>query len=391
MASDRRPGSPPCRLLLKKVLLGFLAGGIIHAEGSVGSGVALQPAGQNMPTLLQSARVQEVTTQMKVLLTYRSIPGAGLVERLSRHFDVRVNDSEGYMSRDDLLREVGDVDGMVSMLNERIDAELLDRAPRLRVVANYAVGYNNVDVQAATSHGVMITNTPDVVTDATADLAWAILMGIARDVCLVDRFVRSGEWREWRPERFIAADITGATLGIVGLGRIGQAMAKRAAGFDMRVLYADSRRSAPEVESRCRAAYVSLQDLLRESDFVTVHVPLNAETHHLIDAHALSLMKPTAYLVNAARGAIVDERALVEALKSGRIAGAALDVYENEPFLADGLAELPNVILIPHLGANSRSTRDRMAAMTAENMIAALSGGMPPNLVNPEVWPHRRR
>jgi len=357
----------------------------------VGSGVALQPAGQNMPTLLQSAGVQEVTRQMKVLLTYRNIPGAGLVERLSGHFDVRMNQSVGYMPRQDLLREIQEVEGMVSMLNERIDGELLDRAPLLRVVANYAVGYNNVDVQAATSHGVMITNTPDVVTDATADLAWAILMGIARDVCLVDRFVRSGEWREWRPERFIAADITGATLGIVGLGRIGQAMAKRAAGFDMRVLYADSRRAAPEVESRCRAAYVSLQDLLRESDFVTVHVPLNAETHHLIDAQALSLMKPTAYLVNAARGAIVDENALVQALKTRLIAGAALDVYENEPFLADGLAELPNVILIPHLGANSRSTRDRMAAMTAENMIAALSGGMPPNLVNPEVWPHRRR
>jgi len=327
---------------------------------------------------------------MRVLVTYRNIPGAGLIERLAGHFDTRVNQADGSMSREDLLQAVADVDGLVSMLNERIDAELLDRAPLLKVVTNYAVGYNNIDTDAATGRGVMITNTPDVVTDATADLAWAILMGIARDVCLVDRYTRSGEWTEWRPERFIAADITGTTLGIIGLGRIGQAMARRAAGFDMRVLYADTQRAALDVEARCRAEFMPLEELLKQSDFVTIHVPLNAQTHHLIDARALSLMKPTAYLVNAARGAIVDERALVEALRSGRIAGAALDVYENEPQLAEGLADLSNVILIPHLGANSRRTRDRMAAMTADNMIAALSGVMPPNLVNPDVWPHRR-
>ncbi len=327
---------------------------------------------------------------MRVLITYRNIPGSGLIERLRERFDTRVNERDGYMTRNDLLQAVAGVDGLVSMLNERVDAELLDRAPSLKVVSNYAVGYNNIDVAAATERGVMVTNTPDVVTDATADLAWAIMMGIARDVCLVDRFTRSGEWIEWRPERFIAADITGATLGIIGLGRIGQAMAKRAAGFDMRVLYTDSRRASPEVEERYRARYVSMEDLLRQSDFVTIHVPLNDETHHLIDAGALSLMKPTAYLVNAARGAIVDEKALVDALKRRQIAGAALDVYENEPRLAEGLAELGNVILIPHLGANSRHTRDRMAAMTAENVIAALSGEKPPNLVNPEVWLHRR-
>jgi len=327
---------------------------------------------------------------MKVLVTYRNIPGAGLIERLSQHFEMHVHETDGYMSREALLRAAGDVDGMVSMLSERIDAELLDRAPRLKVVANYAVGYNNVEVDAATSRGVMITNTPDVVTDATADLAWAILMGIARDVCLVDRYVRSGQWTEWRPERFIAADITGATLGIVGLGRIGQAMARRASGFDMHIVYTDVQRAPAETELRCRAEYLSMDALLRQSDFVTIHVPLNTQTHHLIDARALSLMKPTAYLVNAARGAIVDECALVAALKRRQIAGAALDVYENEPRLADGLADLDNVILIPHLGANSRRTRDRMAAMTADNIIAALSGQMPPNLVNAEVWPQRR-
>ncbi len=327
---------------------------------------------------------------MKVLLTYRNIPGAGLIERLSRHFEVQVYRGEGYMPREDLLQAVADVDGLVSMLSERIDAELLDRAHVLKAVSNYAVGYNNIDVDSATANGVMVTNTPGVVTDATADLTWAILMGIARDVCQVDRFVRSGEWKEWRPEMFVAADITGTTLGIIGLGRIGQAVAKRAAGFDMRVLYSDVNRAALDVEQRFHAEYVPLETVLKESDFITIHVPLNPGTHHLIDARALSLMKPSAYLVNTARGPIVDEQALVAALRSSRIAGAALDVYENEPRLADGLTELSNVILIPHLGANSRLTRDRMAAMTADNMIAALSGNLPPNLVNPEVLPYRR-
>ncbi len=327
---------------------------------------------------------------MKVLLTYRNIPGTGLIERLSRQFEVLVHQGEGYMPREALLEAVADVDGLVSMLNERVDAELLNRAHVLKVVSNYAVGYNNIDVDSATANSVMVTNTPGVVTDATADLTWAILMGIARDVCNVDRFVRSGEWKEWRPEMFVSADITGTTLGIIGLGRIGQAIAKRAAGFDMRVLYSDVNRAALDVEQRFGAEYVSFEALLKDSDFVTIHVPLNPGTHHLIDERALSLMKPSAYLVNTARGPIVDEQALVAALQNRRIAGAALDVYENEPRLADGLTELSNVILIPHLGANSRLTRDRMAAMTADNMIAALSGNVPPNLVNPEVLPYRR-
>jgi len=322
--------------------------------------------------------------------TYRNVPGHGLLEQLRERFTVVVNPAEGQMARDQLLRAVAEADGMVAMLTDRIDAQLLDAAPRLKIVANYAVGFNNVDVPAATARGVMVTNTPEVVTDATADLAWAIMMGIARNVVVVDRFTRSGRWTEWRPEAFIAADITGATLGIVGLGRIGQAMAKRAAGFDMRVLYTDAQRASRDVERRLGAAFVPLDTLLRESDFVTIHVPLFEATRHLIDARALSLMKPTAYLINAARGPIVDERALVRALQAGTIAGAALDVYEDEPRLAEGLAELDNVILIPHLGANSRRTRDRMAAMTVDNIAAALSGETPPNLVNPEVLPRRR-
>jgi len=327
---------------------------------------------------------------LNVLVTYRNVPGHGLLERLRERFNVGLNPVEGQMARDQLLRAVAEADGIVAMLTDRIDTQLLDAAPRLKIVANYAVGFNNVDVPAATARGVMVTNTPEVVTDATAALAWAILMGIARNVVVVDRFTRSGRWTEWRPEAFIAADITGTPLGIVGLGRIGQAMAKRAAGFEMRVLYTDAQRASRDVEARLGASFVPLDTLLRESDIVTIHVPLFDATRHLIDARALSLMKPTAYLINAARGPIVDERALVRALGAGTIAGAALDVYEDEPRLAEGLAELDNVILIPHLGANSRRTRDRMAAMTVENIAAALGGEIPPNLVNPEVLPRRR-
>jgi glyoxylate reductase len=258
------------------------------------------------------------------------------------------------------------------------------------VVANYAVGYNNVDVPAATERGILVTNTPGVVTDATADLTWALLMAVARNIVVTDRFTRSGCWVEWRPEAFIAADIAGATLGIVGLGRIGRAIARRAAGFDMRVLYTDAVRTSPETEKRLQATCVEMDELLRESDFVTLHVPLDETTYHLINERALGLMKPTAYLVNVSRGPVVDEDALVRALRAGRIAGAGLDVYEKEPALAEGLAELDNVILIPHLGANSRRTRDRMAQMTVESITIALSGGVPPNLVNLEALGRRR-
>ncbi len=327
---------------------------------------------------------------MNVLVTYRNIPGQGLIEGLRQRFDLILNEEEGYMSRSALLDVVRNVDGMVSLLNERIDADLMDAAPRLKVVANYAVGYNNIDVPAATERGIMVTNTPDVVTDATADLAWSLLMAIARELVVVDRFTRSGRWKEWHPEDFIAADITGTTLGIVGLGRIGRAVARRASGFDMRILYTDARRAGKELEDTCNATFVDFDELLRESDFVTLHIPLDETTFHMIDKEALRRMKSTAYLVNVSRGAVVDEAALVEALNTGEIAGAALDVYEDEPRLTEGLAELDNAILIPHLGANSRRTRDRMARMTVDNVVAALRGEVPPNLVNPEVLPGRR-
>ncbi|MFC2008441.1 2-hydroxyacid dehydrogenase [Chloroflexota bacterium] len=326
----------------------------------------------------------------KVLVTYRDIPGGHLLDTLAESFEVATSPSSEYMSREQLLGAVRDVHGLVSLLSERIDGELMDTAPNLEIVANYAVGYNNVDVDTATSRGIMVTNTPDVVTDATADLAWALLMAVARDIVIVDKYVRSGSWIEWRPEAFIAADIAGTTLGIIGIGRIGQAMARRAAGFDMRVLYYDPLRLDLETERTLGVKYVAFDDLLQQADFVTLHVPLGSATLHLIDADALARMKPTAYLINASRGPIVDEKALVTSLTAGTIAGAGLDVYENEPLLEPGLAELENVVLVPHLGANSRRTRDRMAGMTVENLSSALAGGIPPNLVNPDVLKNRR-
>ena len=326
----------------------------------------------------------------KVLVTYRDIPGGNLLDTLAQRFEVATNSSSGYMTRLQLLESVKDIHALLPLLSEPIDAELMDGAPLLEVIASYAVGYNNIDVQAATSRGIMVTNTPGVVTNATADLTWALLMSVARDIVIVDKYARSGEWTEWRPELFLAADVSGTTLGIVGIGRIGKAVARRAAGFDMRVLYYDPMRLDVETERALNVEYVAFDELLQQADFVTLHVPLGPETRHMIDAAALAKMKPTAYLINASRGPIVDEKALVQALAARTIAGAGLDVYEHEPVLEPGLAELDNVVLVPHLGANTRHTRDRMAEMTVENLSSALGGGIPPNLVNPDVLKNRR-
>ena len=326
----------------------------------------------------------------KVLVTYRNLPGGCLRDTLTQRFEVATNSLPGRMTRSQLLEAVRDIHALVPLLSESIDGELMDAAPLLEVIASYAVGYNNIDVEAATSRGIMVTNTPGVVTNATADLTWALLMSIARDIVIVDKYARSGEWTEWRPEMFLAADVSGTTLGIVGIGRIGKAVARRASGFDMRVLYYDPVRLDSESERALGVEYAAFDDLLHWSDFVTIHVPLGPGTHHLIDAAALAKMKPSAYLINASRGPIVDEKALVQALSARTIAGAGLDVYENEPLLEPGLAALDNVVLVPHLGANTRHTRDRMAEMTVENLSSALAGGVPPNLVNPDVLKNRR-
>jgi len=287
--------------------------------------------------------------------------------------------------REVLLKEAEQADGLVTLVTDRVDEALLASAPRLRVVSNVAVGYDNVDVEAATRRGVVVTNTPDVLTETTADLAWALLLAAARRVAEGDRFTRAGRWRSWGLQLMLGQDVHGRTLGVVGLGRIGRAVARRAVGFGMRVLYT-SRRRHLDAERELGVQWRELDDLLAEADFVTLHTPLVPETRHLIDRDRLRRMKPTAVLVNTCRGAVVDEAALAEALQEGWIWAAGLDVFETEPLPPDSpLRNLDNVVLAPHIGSASFATRARMSELAAENCVAVLSGRRPPNPVNPQV------
>lgn len=308
-------------------------------------------------------------------------PGPSLLADVADSVEMSPHDRPA--TAEELREGVKGRDAVLCLLTERIDAEILDAARGCRIIANMAVGYNNVDVATATRLGIMVTNTPGILTEATADLAWTLILGVARRVVEGDQEMRAGRYPGWGPLYMLGGDVTGATLGLVGPGRIATAVAERAAGFRMKVLYS-GRRPSPGLDA-LGAVDVPLDQLLRESDFVSLHVPLSAETRHLIDAAALAKMKPTSYLINTARGPVVDEAALVEALKAGRIAGAGLDVYEDEPKMADGLAECPNTVLLPHLGSATIATRAAMARMAAENVVAALQGRRPPNLVNPEV------
>lgn len=303
----------------------------------------------------------------------RRVPEPALA-LLRESANVRLWDSDDPVPREVLLRELADVDGLFCLLTERIDAELLDRAPRLKVVANMAVGYDNFDLAAIRRRGIVATNTPGVLTETTADFAWALLMASARRVVEGVDYVRAGRWKTWGPMLLLGQDVHHATLGVVGMGRIGAEVAKRALGFDMRVLYYDTYRRE-DLEQRHGYRYVDLETLLRESDFVTLHVDLNPSTYHLISTEQFALMKPTAHLINAARGPIVDPKALYEALRSGKIAGAALDVTEPEPIPPDDpLLTLPNCIIVPHIASASVATRTRMATLAAENILNVLAG-----------------
>ncbi|MEJ2247513.1 MAG: D-glycerate dehydrogenase [Acidobacteriota bacterium] len=286
-----------------------------------------------------------------------------------------------------LAEKARGVVGLLCMLTDKIDGSLMDAiGPQLKVISQLAVGIDNIDVSAATDRGIPVGNTPGVLTDTTADLAWALLMAAARRVVESDRFVRAGRWKTWGPIDFLGPDVTGATLGIVGFGRIGQAMARRARGFDMRTLYF-SRRRHQEAEEECRAKYVELETLLREADFVSLHTNLTEETHHLMNDARLNAMKPGSVLINTARGAVVDSKALHRALTSGTIAYAALDVTEPEPIEPDDpLLTLDNIIVIPHIGSASIKTRNKMATMAAENLIAGLKGERLPNCANPQTY-----
>jgi glyoxylate reductase len=299
--------------------------------------------------------------------------------------EVRVWGREEIVPRETLLRGVRDTDALLCMVTERIDEALLARAPKLRIVANMAVGYDNVDVPALTKRGIVFTNTPGVLTETTADLAFSLILGIARRIGEGERIVRSGRWGAWSPFAFLGHDVHRATLGIIGLGRIGTEVAKRATGFDMRILYTNRGRNV-EAENRFGCVRVELPTLLRESDFVVVLTPLTAETRHLVSTPQFRMMKRSAFLINAARGPIVDQHALYEALRDALIAGAALDVTDPEPMpQSDPLLTLENCMIVPHVGSASIATRTRMATLAAENIAAFLNGKRPPTPVNPEV------
>lgn len=310
------------------------------------------------------------------------------MDRLEKYFELDVNDEDRVLPHAALCQRVKDKDGLLCLLNDRIDRTVIEAATRLRIIANYAVGFDNIDLETVNRRKIPVTNTPDVLTEATADLTMGLVISIARRIVEADRYLRDGRFKGWAPELMLGSDIHGKTLGLIGMGRIGRAVAERAHGFSMRVLYHDPGRLSVDEERTRRVEYRTLEDLLKDADFVSVHVPLDERTKHLISAMQLGAMKKTAYLINTARGAIIDESALVRALKDGEIAGCALDVFENEPTVHADLIRMHNVVLVPHIGSASVEARTKMAFMACDNLIAVLvSGKRPPNIVNPGIYP----
>ena len=319
----------------------------------------------------------------RVLVT-RRLPSAVLA-KLEEIGTVDLHESSQAMAAEALCERVRDKDALLCMFDEPIDRRLIDAGLRLKVIATVAVGYNNIDVKAATRRGVMVTNTPGVLDDTTADFTWCLMLATARRLVEGDKFFRTGKWQGWGLMQYLGHDVHHKTLGILGLGRIGKAVARRAKGFDMRVIYYDAARTDESTERELGVMYVDKRTLLRESDFVTLHVPLLPETNHYISHAEFALMKRTAILINASRGPVVDEKALVKALKERQIAGAGLDVYEKEPKVERALIGMKNVVLAPHIASSSVETRQKMAMIAVQNCIAGLTGQRPPNLLNPEV------
>jgi glyoxylate reductase len=315
----------------------------------------------------------------RVLVTRRLLPEA--LAFLNEHAEVDGGTDPQGFSRANLKKKIGDKDGLLSLLVDRIDREIIGAAPKLRMIANCAVGVDNIDLQAARERGILVSNTPGVLTEATADLTWALILAAARMIPQADRFTRQGRFRGWELDLFLGKEVSGRRLGIIGLGRIGQAVARRAAGFEMEIVYHDPRRLPPETEVGLRAAWLPLDELLRTADIVTIHAALGPSTIHLLSADKLRLMKRDAILVNVARGPIVDEAALASALENGKLGAAALDVYEREPEIDPRLPALDNVVLLPHIGSATRQTRLAMAMMAARNLVQGLRGERPDNLV----------
>ena len=318
-----------------------------------------------------------------ILSTRPLFPAARTI--LDQHFDVDYWKPSERISREELLKRVADKEGLVCLLTEKVDDELLTGAPKLRIASTVSVGYDNIDVAACTKHKVVATNTPGVLDDTTADFAWTLLMAIARRLLEGDAWMRSGTWPGWDLDQLVGGDIWGKTLGVLGFGRIGRGVARRAQGFEMRVLYSDAVRASAEVEKELNAEFVDRDRLFRESDFISVHVPLLPDTRHLISKDNLEKMKRTAFLVNTSRGPVVDEAALAEALENKKIAGAALDVFEHEPKVNPALLMRKDVILTPHIASASVETRTKMAVMAANNVVALFEGRRPPNALNADA------
>jgi lactate dehydrogenase-like 2-hydroxyacid dehydrogenase len=320
---------------------------------------------------------------MKIFVT-RMIPQPGL-DMLTKEYTVDINPSDRVLSKDEIITGLKGKDGLLCLLTDPIDKDVITAEPKLKMIASYAVGYDNIDVATATKQGIPVSNTPGVLTETTAELAWALLFSVSRRIVEADRFTRSGQFKGWAPMLMLGQDVSQKTLGVIGTGRIGTAFALKSKGFNMNVLYTDEQPNR-ELEQQLGAQRVPLQTLLKESDFISIHVPLTTETFHLIDEKELRLMKNTAVLINTARGPIIHEKALVKALSEQWIFGAGLDVYEEEPHLSEGLKGLDNVVLLPHTGSGTIETRTKMALMAAENMIIGLKGGVPPNCINKEVF-----
>jgi len=326
-----------------------------------------------------------MTHRPRVLIT-RLLPNTAIA-LLKKYFVLEINTENRTMTKTEILEKIGDQDGLICLLTDTIDAEIIEAGKNLKIIANYAVGYDNIDVTEATKRKIPVTNTPGVLTETTADLTFALVLSVARRIVEADGFVRDGKFKGWEPMLLLGSDIHDKTLGIIGFGRIGRAVARRAHGFNMKIIYHELERLSSEVEKAYCVEYRGLDELLKEADFVSIHTPFTDSTYHLIGERELFMMKKTAFLINTSRGQIIDEKALVRALQEKKIAGCALDVFEGEPVVERALLTMPNAVLVPHIGSASVETRTKMAMMVAENVIAALvKKTRPPNVVNPDVY-----
>lgn len=323
---------------------------------------------------------------MKVFVT-RKIPEPG-IEILRKEFEIEVNPYDRVLPKEEIIKGLKGKDGLLCLLTDSIDADVINSEPKLKMISSYAVGYNNIDIKAATKRGIPVSNTPGVLTDATSDMAWALLFSVARRIVEADKFTRAGKFKGWGPMLMHGQDVTNKTLGVVGAGRIGTAFALKSKGFNMNVLYVDEKKNET-LEKEVNAKKVTFDELIKKSDFISLHVPLIPSTHHLIGEKELEMMKKNAVLINTSRGPVVDEQALVFALKEKQIFGAGLDVYEHEPEITEELKKLDNVIIQPHSASATIETRTKMAVMAAENMVAGLKGKVPNNCVNMEVFKER--